>query len=216
MAALVSSNLINMSDFYSNWAYVNQAAGSDFKPSRSLLHHCEIELAKRKNYSSEAVPALKISKTKRNKNSKSAPSPRSPKSAHKLHEQLIVLNKIEEGGYGSIYKGLLKNKTVAIKRVDNECSSPESVLAIRNEMRLLSEIAHPHIIKSYGGFDAAGVEPYIVMEFAENGNLHKALRMKQLSWKNKTSIALDIAKALVRILTLYLATRYYFRSVSEF
>ncbi len=104
MAALVSSNMMHMADFYSNWAYVNQAAGSDFKPSRSLLAHCEAELAKRKNYASEAVPSLKLNKGKRNKNSKSAPSPRSPKSAHKLHEQLIVLNKIEEGGYGSIYK----------------------------------------------------------------------------------------------------------------
>lgn len=106
MAALVSSNIMHMSDFYSNWAYVNQAAASDFKPSRSLLHHCEAELAKRKSYSAEAVPSLKFDspKSKRNKNSKSAPSPRSPKSAHKLHEQLITLNKIEEGGYGSIYK----------------------------------------------------------------------------------------------------------------
>jgi serine/threonine protein kinase len=204
MAALVSSNMMHLSDFYSNWAYVNQAAGPDFKPSRSLLHHCEAELSKRKSYSPEAVPSLKLSspKSKRNKNSKSAPSPRSPKSTHKLHEQLLVLNKIEEGGYGSIYKGLLKSKTVAVKRVDNDVASPESTLAIRNEMRLLSEIAHPHIIKSYGGFDAAGVEPYIVMEFAENGNLHKALRTKQLSMKNKVSIALDIAKAL-----LYLHSR---------
>lgn len=106
MAALVSSNIVHMSDFYSNWAYVNHAAGSDFKPSRSLLNHCEAELSKRKSYSAEAVPPLKLDspKSKRNKNAKSAPSPRSPKSAHKLHEQLITLNKIEEGGYGSIYK----------------------------------------------------------------------------------------------------------------
>jgi hypothetical protein len=50
--------------------------------------------------------------------------------------------------------------------------------------------------------------------YSPPGNLHKALRTKQLSMKNKVSIALDIAKALVSTETLYLAARYFFRSRS--
>ena len=121
MATLVSGNVMNIADFYSNWAYANEAAGSNFKYSRSLLHHCEIELGKRNSYSSEAVSSLNFSspsKGKRSKNSKSAPSPRSPKSSHKLHEQLHILNKIEEGGYGSIYKVRTRVFATNVKHVN--------------------------------------------------------------------------------------------------
>ncbi len=43
-------------------------------------------------------------------------------------------------------KGLLKNKTVAVKRVDMEVLSPESILAIKNEMRLLRYETNPDFL----------------------------------------------------------------------
>ncbi|KAI4378006.1 hypothetical protein MLD38_015553 [Melastoma candidum] len=104
--------------------------------------------------------------------------------------------KIGEGGYGTIYKGYLRNTTVAIKiRHELGNQGPREFL---QEVDVLSKVRHPHLITLIGACPEAWA---LVYEYLPNGSLEDRLICRgntmPLSWQHRIRIATELCSALV-------------------
>jgi serine/threonine protein kinase len=106
---------------------------------------------------------------------------------------------IGEGGFGAVYIGRLSDgKTVAIKRSKREGSEKDKDQFL-NEVRILSQISHRHLVKLLGCCMESHVA-LLVFEFFPNGTLQEHLQREvgdqSLSWENRLDIAIQTAEAL--------------------
>ncbi|XP_022743438.1 putative serine/threonine-protein kinase [Durio zibethinus] len=108
-------------------------------------------------------------------------------------------NKIGEGGFGSVYKGKLKDgRTVAVKVLSVE--SKQGDREFMSEIASISNISHVNLVKLHGGC-IDGPSRILVYEYMENNSLAQILlggekNRANLSWKSRKEIALGIARAL--------------------
>ncbi|CAM6111984.1 unnamed protein product [Calypogeia fissa] len=106
---------------------------------------------------------------------------------------------IGEGGFGIVYTGkLIDGTAVAIKR--SKCEGSESDKdKFLNEVRILSQINHRHLVKLLGCCMESGIA-LLVFEFVANGTLLQHLQgklgPKRLSWDQRLNIAVQTADAL--------------------
>ncbi|KAJ0911377.1 putative protein kinase RLK-Pelle-LysM family [Helianthus annuus] len=104
--------------------------------------------------------------------------------------------KIGEGGYGSVYFGILGEKEVAIKKMRSNKS--KEFLA---ELKVLCKIHHINVVELLG-FASGDDHLYLVYEFISNGSLSEHLHdpllkgHQPLSWIARAQIALDAAKGI--------------------
>ncbi|XP_057856563.1 probable LRR receptor-like serine/threonine-protein kinase At1g53420 [Cryptomeria japonica] len=108
-------------------------------------------------------------------------------------------NKIGEGGFGAVYKGILPGgRKVAIKQFSH--SSKQGNREFLTEVSIISAVQHPNLVKLYGCCVEGG-ELLLVYEYMENGNLAQALfdpfeaRVK-LDWPTRYRICLGIARGI--------------------
>lgn len=102
------------------------------------------------------------------------------------------------GAYGTVYAGKLSNnKLVAIKKIKQRDSS-DSMEQVMNEIKLLSSVSHPNLVRLLGCCIERG-EQILVYEFMPNGTLAQHLQRERgrppLPWTVRLTIAMDTAKA---------------------
>ncbi|PPD76951.1 hypothetical protein GOBAR_DD26134 [Gossypium barbadense] len=107
-------------------------------------------------------------------------------------------NKLGEGGFGEVYKGILKNgRTVAVKKL--AISKSEKVKAeFDTEVKLISNVHHRNLVRLVGCC-SKGPELLLVYEFMPNGSLDKHLFGEghgSLNWKQRFDIIVGTAKGL--------------------
>ncbi|KAL5538640.1 hypothetical protein UlMin_042645 [Ulmus minor] len=103
-----------------------------------------------------------------------------------------------KGGYGTVYKGMLPDGTIAaVKR--SIAIGRNQIEQFINEVVILSQINHRNIVKLLGCC-LETEKPSLVYEFISNGTLSDYLQTKDpessLSWETRLSIACDVAGAL--------------------
>ncbi|XP_042483522.1 cold-responsive protein kinase 1-like [Macadamia integrifolia] len=107
-------------------------------------------------------------------------------------------NKIGEGGFGSVYKGRLKDgKVVAIKVLSAE--SRQGVREFLTELQMISDIEHENLVKLYGCC-VEGIHRILVYGYLENNSLSQTLLGShssiQFDWKARYKICIGIARGL--------------------
>ncbi|GAB4826936.1 hypothetical protein Ancab_033814 [Ancistrocladus abbreviatus] len=108
-------------------------------------------------------------------------------------------NKIGRGGFGTVYKGILKNGVeVAIKTLSAE--SKQGLREFLTEIKIISDVRHPNLVALIGCC-AEGTSRILVYEYVENRSLDRVLlgrnsaRVK-LDWERRSAICLGTARGL--------------------
>ncbi|XVE76193.1 hypothetical protein DITRI_Ditri12bG0153600 [Diplodiscus trichospermus] len=110
-------------------------------------------------------------------------------------------NKIGEGAFGSVYKGLLRNGTiVAIKRLSVELESMRGEREFVSEINALAYLKHENLVV-LKGCCVDGANRFLVYDYMENNSLAQVLlggeqnRIK-LGWEARRAISLGVARGL--------------------
>ncbi|CAM8907010.1 unnamed protein product [Rhodiola kirilowii] len=105
-------------------------------------------------------------------------------------------NKLGEGGFGGVYKGLIDRKTVAIKRVSK--GSRQGVKEYASEVRVISKLRHRNLVQLLGWCHERD-EMLLVYEFMPNRSLDTHLFKSEiaLTWASRFKIAQGLASALL-------------------
>ncbi|KAE9595512.1 hypothetical protein Lal_00030468 [Lupinus albus] len=106
--------------------------------------------------------------------------------------------KIGEGGYGSIFRGIMRHTEVAVKIL--HADSMQGPSEFQQEVDVLSKIRHPNLITLIGACPESWT---LVYEFLPNGSLEDRLCCKDntppLSWQSRIRIAAELCSALIFI-----------------
>lgn len=109
-------------------------------------------------------------------------------------------NKIGRGGFGTVYKGTLKNGTlVAVKKLS--ALSKQGVNEFLTEIDIISNVRHSNLVELIGCC-LHGSERILVYEYVENSSLDHALlghnsERSKLNWEKRASICLGTSRGLM-------------------
>ncbi|KAF4374318.1 hypothetical protein F8388_002216 [Cannabis sativa] len=94
---------------------------------------------------------------------------------NKATQKFSLANKLGEGGFGAVYKGLLQNGTlIAVKRAKKKTYDRAISAEFSNEILTLSTIEHMNLVRLYGYLEHED-ERIIVVEYVGNGTLREHL-----------------------------------------
>ncbi|KAM1005076.1 hypothetical protein ACFX2C_005202 [Malus domestica] len=120
-------------------------------------------------------------------------------SIHAATDKFSDSNKLGEGGFGPVYKGVLSDgKEVAIKRLSS-CSEQGSE-EFTNEVLLIMKLQHKNLVRLLG-FCVEGEEKLLVYEYLPNSSLNVFLfdseKRAQLDWSRRVNIISGIARGIL-------------------
>ncbi|EOA16151.1 hypothetical protein CARUB_v10004289mg [Capsella rubella] len=108
-------------------------------------------------------------------------------------------NKLGEGGFGEVYKGMLMNGTeIAVKRLSK--TSGQGELEFKNEVVVVAKLQHINLVRLLG-FSLQGEEKLLVYEFVPNKSLDYFLfdpnKRNQLDWTVRRNIIGGITRGIL-------------------
>ncbi|XP_071723306.1 G-type lectin S-receptor-like serine/threonine-protein kinase At5g35370 [Rutidosis leptorrhynchoides] len=108
-------------------------------------------------------------------------------------------NQIGKGGFGTVYKGILPDKTVvAVKKITNIGVQGNSEFC--TEIAIIGKIHHINLVKLKGFCALGRQQRFLVLEFMDRGSLDQALFSNGpgpvLEWRERFDIALGTARGL--------------------
>ncbi|XP_078174559.1 LEAF RUST 10 DISEASE-RESISTANCE LOCUS RECEPTOR-LIKE PROTEIN KINASE-like 1.3 isoform X2 [Carex rostrata] len=115
-------------------------------------------------------------------------------------EGFSASKELGDGGFGTVYKGNLKDgRVVAVKRLYK--NSYRRIEQFLNEVEILSHLHHPNLVILYGCTARTSDELLLVYEFVPNGTVADHLHGPRsseniLTWPIRLSIAIETADAL--------------------
>ncbi|XP_065879543.1 cysteine-rich receptor-like protein kinase 29 [Euphorbia lathyris] len=108
-------------------------------------------------------------------------------------------NKLGEGGFGSVYKGILGDgECIAVKRLSSH--SKQGELEFKTEVLVMAKLHHRNLVKLLG-FCLKGNERLLIYEFLPNASLDQTLfdrtKSANLDYEKRSKIIGGIAKGLL-------------------
>ncbi|KAG2684222.1 hypothetical protein I3760_10G066900 [Carya illinoinensis] len=108
-------------------------------------------------------------------------------------------NKIGEGGFGPVYKGILCNgQQIAVKRLSG--GSGQGAEEFKNEILLVAKLQHRNLVRLLG-FCLEGEEKLLVYEYVPKKSLDyflfDATKRQQLDWLMRYKIIVGIARGIL-------------------
>nr|CAD1841127.1 unnamed protein product [Ananas comosus var. bracteatus] len=109
-------------------------------------------------------------------------------------------NKLGEGGFGPVYKGILQDgQEIAVKRLS--ISSVQGLVELKNEVVLVAKLQHRNLVRLFGCC-LEEQEKLLVYEYLPNTSLDKFLfanpvRREQLDWVIRYKIIEGISRGLL-------------------
>lgn len=108
-------------------------------------------------------------------------------------------NKIAEGGFGGVYKGILSNgQEIAVKRLSK--SSGQGAQEFKNEVLFIAKLQHRNLVRLLG-FCLAEGEKLLVYEYVPNKSLDHFIfdpkKQGQLDWVKRYKIIGGIARGML-------------------
>ncbi|XP_078150666.1 cysteine-rich receptor-like protein kinase 10 [Carex rostrata] len=108
-------------------------------------------------------------------------------------------NKLGEGGFGSVYKGLLPDgREIAVKRLSQ--SSSQGLGELKNELLLVARLQHKNLVRLIG-VCLEDQEKLLVYEYVPNKSLDQILfdaeKRHLLDWERRYMIICGIARGLL-------------------
>ena len=84
-----------------------------------------------------------------------------------------IISELGRGSYGVVYKvqSLSDSRDYVLKKINIKHLKPKQQNLVLKEVLILKKVRHPHIIRYYNSFIEED-SLYIVMEYAEGGDLH--------------------------------------------
>ncbi|KAK7312925.1 hypothetical protein VNO77_37180 [Canavalia gladiata] len=110
-----------------------------------------------------------------------------------------IKNKIGEGGFGPVYKGMLRDgQEIAVKALSS--SSGQGLTEFINEVKLIAKLQHRNLVKLLGCC-IHGQEKMLVYEYMPNSSLDSFIfddtKSKLLEWPQRFHIINGIARGLM-------------------
>ncbi|CAA7402409.1 unnamed protein product [Spirodela intermedia] len=108
-------------------------------------------------------------------------------------------NKIGEGGFGPVYKGVLPDGSmIAVKQLSSK--SKQGNREFLNEIGMISALEHPNLVRLFG-FCIERNQLLLIYEYMENNSLARALygpkeSRLNLDWQTRRRICIGIARSL--------------------
>lgn len=111
-------------------------------------------------------------------------------------EDIELGEKIGQGGFSTIHKGLLNGTPVAIKKIFDPRLTDDLLMEIQNEVVMQSILRHPNIAMLMGYIPNIP-DIYIVFEYVQQGSLFNMLHINQgqINTAQRIKIAVDSACA---------------------
>ncbi|KAM0026587.1 putative protein kinase RLK-Pelle-DLSV family [Helianthus debilis subsp. tardiflorus] len=107
-------------------------------------------------------------------------------------------NKLGEGGFGLVYKGVLEGKEIAVKRLST--TSRQGLDEFKNEVICISKLQHRNLVKLLG-CSIEGDEKLLIYEYLPNRSLDLFIFDKTqstlLDWTKRLNIVKGIARGLL-------------------
>uniref|UniRef100_A0A9I9CER1 Cysteine-rich receptor-like protein kinase 10 n=1 Tax=Cucumis melo TaxID=3656 RepID=A0A9I9CER1_CUCME len=108
-------------------------------------------------------------------------------------------NKLGEGGFGAVYKGMLDNgQEIAVKRLSRR--SLQGSEEFKNEVMVVSKLQHRNLVRLLG-FCLEGEEKILIYEYIPNKSLDYFLfdskRRQELDWLSRYKIINGIAREIL-------------------
>ncbi|RAL45354.1 hypothetical protein DM860_013750 [Cuscuta australis] len=114
-------------------------------------------------------------------------------------DQFSIHNKIGEGGFGPVYKGVLEGgQEIAVKRLSE--ASKQGLREFKNEVICIAKLQHRNLVKLLGCY-IQGEETMLVYEYMPNKSLDMFIFDEEqsglLDWPKRSNIINGIARGLM-------------------
>ncbi|XP_065630045.1 G-type lectin S-receptor-like serine/threonine-protein kinase RKS1 isoform X1 [Quercus suber] len=114
-------------------------------------------------------------------------------------ENFSPTNKLGQGGFGSVYKGLLSNgQQIAVKRLSK--GSRQGIEEFKNEVMLIAKLQHRNLVKLLGCC-IQEEEKMLIYEYMPNKSLDSFIfdhtRSSFLNWSKRFEIIIGIARGIL-------------------
>ncbi|KAB1227420.1 G-type lectin S-receptor-like serine/threonine-protein kinase RKS1 [Morella rubra] len=114
-------------------------------------------------------------------------------------DHFSVANKLGEGGFGSVYKGVVSSgKEIAIKRLSKH--SRQGIEEFKNEVAIIAKLQHRNLVRILG-YCVQGEEKMLIYEYLPNKSLDSFIfnerKRSLLDWQKRLEIVCGVARGIL-------------------